>query len=230
MSSPSVCPQCGQPAPTAGKFCVHCGKGLAGAVAAPPASASPGTAATIEKIVHSLPTAAIQPLSMWWIVIPTAIFIFLSRQPVPIVIVVAIGAGLWILRTRQLGPSAPPALRAIQPLVPYAPALQSAVVFVMLGGSLFAILLVMAAAVAAFIYRRQLTLMLEPWWHLQSTIPPAYRKPLAFALPFIAGYCFGVNADGQEWTFTLISFSIGIVLAFLLLFTPPDSMRRGQGA
>ena len=59
---------------------------------------------------------------------------------------------------------------------------------------------------------------------------PALRKPLAFVIPFVFGYYFGLNAGGREWTYTLISVSVGIAIAFLILFTPPDSIRQRRPA
>ena len=102
----------------------------------------------------------------------------------------------------------------------------SAFVFVMLGGNPVAVAVIGAAVIAALRYNRELLHALEPWWALQESIPAALRKPLAFVVPGLAGYYFGVRAGGQEWTYTLISISIGVVLAFLLLFTPPTSLRR----
>jgi hypothetical protein len=207
---------------------MHCGNALRTSRIAGPKSAGPEI--TVQRFVESLPQPepGHKPLSVWWIVVPSAIFIFLSRGLIPICIVVAIGTALWVMRTKQISPAASPSLRAVQPFLPYAPALQCPVVFVMLGGSPFAVLFVVAGATAALHYHRRLVVMLEPWWQVQRSIPMAARKPLAFAIPFLAGYFFGENASGREWSYTLLSFSVGIVLAFLILFTPPDSLRGGH--
>jgi hypothetical protein len=169
-------------------------------------------------------------LSFWWLVVPTALFAFLSRNPIQIGVATVIAAALWAAKSRQIPATASPAVRNLQPLVAFAPALQIAVVFVLLGGSLVVMVLLVAGVGAAIYYHRRVVDALEPWWQFQASIPAAARKPLAFAVPFVFGYYFGLNAGGQEWTYTLISVSVGIAIAFLILFTPPESMRPRKRA
>lgn len=195
------------------RFCAKCG-------------ASSSTRPAAAPAIPRLPLAAAPSggLSTRWLIVPTAIFVFLSRQLVPIAVVAACAAGLWGVRTNPEPVAAQwPASR---PYLPWAPALQTLVVFVMLGGNPIAVAVIGAAVLAALRYNRELLHALEPWWAFQESIPAALRKPLAFVVPGLCGYYFGVRAGGQEWTYTLISIAIGVVLAFLLLFTPPTSLRR----
>ena len=223
------CPHCGAYGPAGRKFCGKCGRPVGASPAVEVAAST--TAAPVSQ--PALAAAALLRrrggLKIWWIVIPTAIFIFLSiesRDPVPIVIVCVIGAGLWIGRNKTIPPTAAPNVRAMQPLVGSLPLLQIPVVFVALGGSLITVALLTAALAAAIRFHREWILALEPWWTFQQTIAPGLRKPLAFGIPLLTGYYFGTNASGNEWTYTLISVSVGIAIAFLLLFTPPAAMRR----
>jgi cellobiose-specific phosphotransferase system component IIC len=119
-------------------------------------------------------------------------------------------------------------MRALEPYLPYAPAFQIVVVFVMLGGSIIVVTMLTAAVIAAAKYRRQIIAALEPWWQIQSSIPSGIRKPLAILAAGFVGYYFGKRAGGQEWTYTLISISFGIAVAFLIIFTPPDSARQAK--
>ena len=100
------------------------------------------------------PTAATKKgLSIWWVVVPTVVFAFLSRNAVEIAIVTTIGAGLWIGKTKQFPPTVDERVHALQPYMPYAPAFQILVVFVMLGGSIIVVAMITAAVVAAVRYR-----------------------------------------------------------------------------
>jgi hypothetical protein len=78
---------------------------------------------------------------MKWLIIPTLIFAFLSRNPIKIAIVIAVAVGLWTGKSRQIPATASPSMRALQPYVPYLPALQIVAVFILLGGSLVVIAL-----------------------------------------------------------------------------------------
>lgn len=223
MSRPGVlvlCPGCGSPARAGTRFCTRCGGSLATSAAVPPAApAAPSPSAQPARTGKT-------GLSIWWIVVLTAFFAFLSRQPIPIAIVAVIGAGLWWLKARPESLGGTPMLIKLRPYAPWAPALQLIVVFVGLGGSAIA---VAGLGIVVFLVLRnplRLVAALEPWWKVQSTIPTLVRKPLAFAIPFVFGYYFGINAGGREWTYTLISVSLGIVVAFLILFTPPDHIRQ----
>jgi hypothetical protein len=160
------------------------------------------------------------------VIVPTLLFAFLSRELVPILIVTVIAGGLWWAKSQPIPATAPPLVRGLQPFLPYAPALQVAVVFAMLGGSIVVVVVIAAAVAAAARFRHAVVAALEPWWRLQGSIPPAARKALAFAIPAAVGYYFGVRAGGREWSYTLISISCGAAIAFLLLFTPPDWLRR----
>lgn len=161
---------------------------------------------------------------------PTLVFVYLSRKPVPIGFAVALGAALWFLKTYRVPPTADRNVRALEPFFPFAPAFQIAVVFVMLGGSVVAVGMLVAAVVAAARFRKQIVAALEPWWQIQSSIPSAVRKPIAVVAAGLVGYYFGKRAGGQEWTYTLISISMGAAVAFLIIFTPPDSARPAKRA
>lgn len=213
-----VCSRCGAPGAAGRKFCGKCGNALA-----EPGATQPSVARDTRA---SGPPAAGTGLSSRWLIIPTLIFAFLSRQPLPIVLAAAIAVGLWKSKTWRIPPTAPPSIRTLQPVIPYAPALQIAVVFVLLGGSLVVTVLLVAAVAATVYFRKAVVATLEPWWQMQRSIPPGARKALAFGVPAVVGYCFGLRAGGREWTYTLISIACGTAVAFLLLFTPPDSMRR----
>jgi len=208
------CPHCGAAGVAGRKFCTRCGQPLAAAEpTAPRRTAS---------------SALREGLSKWWIIVPTAAFAFLSRKPVPILVVGALGFVLWMAKSWRIPETQPPAVRALQPYLGFAPSLQLAVVFVMLGGSLGALALILAAVAAAVWLHRPLIAALEPWWRMQNQIPKGARKPLAFTIAMIIGFYFGINALNKEWTYTLFSLSIGAAIGFLLIFTPPDSLRSGR--
>lgn len=165
---------------------------------------------------------------MWWIIGPTLLFAYLSRNPVSILIVAAIGAGLWTAKSRKIPPTADKNIRALEPFLPFAPAFQALVVFVAVGGSIVVVAMIIGAVTAIVRYRKQIIAALEPWWQTQASIPPGMRKPLAIVAAGLVGYYFGKRANGQEWTYTLLSISIGIAVAFLIIFTPPDSARQAK--
>jgi hypothetical protein len=182
------------------------------------------------------PRAGWEGLSKRWIVVPLAIYAFLAngiavpqaKTMISIAIVAGIGVGLWWLRNNPMPPSAPAALKMLQPFSPYAPALMLPVIFVALGGSPVSVAVLVVLVGAAVKFRYTLLDLLEPWWVKQQSIPAGWRKPLAFAVPGLLGWYFGSNANGREWTYTLISISIGCAVAFLILFTPPESLRKGR--
>jgi hypothetical protein len=206
------------------------------------AYAAPGRGQAVAGLSDALGMQIHAPLAGWeglskrWIVVPLAIFAFLANglamptatSVVSIVVVSAIGAGLWWLRNNPLPPTAPDALKMLEPFRPYAPALILPVIFVALGGSLVSVALLVVAVGAIVRFRYALLDMLEPWWNFQPTIPAGIRKPLAFVVPMALGYYFGNRAGGREWTYTLISLSFGAAAAFLILFTPPDRLRKGR--
>ncbi len=112
--------------------------------------------------------------------------------------------------------------------MPFAPAFQIIVVFVMLGGNPIVVAMITGGVIAAVRYRLTIISALEPWWQIQSSIPSGVRKPVAIAAAAFVGYYFGMRAGGQEWTYTLISITFGIVVAFLIIFTPPASLRAAK--
>ena len=228
-----TCPSCGNPVAAGKKFCNRCGTALP-AGAAPTSRAVTTPAAPRTAAPALTPAAAVSTpakgFSIWWLIVPTAVFAFLSRDPVMIGVVAAIGVGLWLVKTRPLPANAPPWAVRLHPFAPFAPAVQIPVVFVFLGGNPIVVGLLVVLVVLAVRHRLKVLAALEPWWNLQASIPPAGRKALAFAVPLITGYYFGRNAGGREWTYTLISVSVGVLLAFLLLFTPPDHLRQRKRA
>ena len=235
------CSRCGTPATADRKFCKKCGAALAPkpAAAAPaptpqaakrPAPKTAPPAKSAKPKAGTKPAADKQGLSFWWVVGPTLLFAYLSREPAPILIVAAIGAGLWWLKTYTPPPTADKNLLALKPFLPFAPGFQIAVVFVAVGGSIVAVALLIGAVVAATRYRTQIVTGLEPWWKIQESIPPGGRKPIAIVAAGLVGYYFGGRAGGAEWTYTLLSISFGAVVAFLILFTPPASARQAKRA
>lgn len=221
------CSTCGTSATGSGKFCRKCGAALNSLSPAPDRlAAAPervvATPSPSKPAVRSPTSVAGSGLSMWWVIGPTLLFAFLSRSVVEIAIVAILGAGLWIGKTKDMPPTVDARVRAWQP---YVPAVQILVVFVMLGGSLIVVAMITAAVIAAARYHRQIVAALEPWWLIQSTIPPVLRRPLAIVAAAIVGYYFGKSAGGREWTYTLISNALGMTVAFLITFTPPDSVR-----
>jgi hypothetical protein len=225
MPNPATvyCRQCGTKATGTGKFCKKCGNALGAGSVAPVADEPRPTAPTAS------PVAGVKRgLSIWWVIVPTLLFFYLSRRMVPMVIVTVIGAGLWIARTKKIPSTADRNLKALEPFLPFAPAMQAFIVFVMLGGNPIVTAALLAGVFFAVKHRHKLIAALEPWWQIQTSIPSGIRKPLAIAAAALVGYYFGNRAGGQEWTYTLISISFGIVVAFLIIFTPPDSARPAK--
>ena len=191
------CSQCGAPLERGAKSCPRCGAPVAG-----------------RRRVSG------QLKSILWIVIPTVIYAYLSRNPVPIAILSILGAGLAFAQTRREVPAV---------VRPFLPMVQVLLTFVFLGGSPFALALV-AAAIAAVIWQGRLLIrILEPWWQVQGQIPLLVRRVVGFLLAFVIGYYFAGRAGGREWTYTLLSVACGTAVVFLLTFTPPTALRK-QGA
>jgi hypothetical protein len=163
------------------------------------------------------PTPTARGLSIWWLIVPTLIYFYLARDIVSTLILAAIGAGLWYAHTRNEVPFA---------ARPYLLLLQSVLVFFFLGGNPIIIVGVLAALVGAVLQRSRLIPALEPWWQIQQRIPPTARRVIAVVVTLAIGYSFGRNASGNEWTYTFLSIVMATVVAFLLMFTPPDSLRR----
>jgi hypothetical protein len=225
------CNRCGTPATAGRKFCRKCGGPLTSQATAvtPRARQKPTPPPTKPSAAKTLSSAK-AGLSSWWIIGPTILFAYLSRNPIAIAVVAAIGAALWIARNKDIAPTADKNIRALQPYLPFAPAFQVVVVFVMLGGNLIITAMIIAAVVAAVRYWKPIVFALEPWWNFQASIPPGARKPLAFLVAGFIGYYFGKRAGGQEWTYTLISIFFGMAIAFLIVFTPPDSARKAKSS
>lgn len=224
------CRKCGTPATGGGKFCKKCGAQLP-APSTSAAAAPVAQTATTRAPAHAkakVPRPKGHGLSIWWVIVPTLLFFYLSRKPVPMVIVALIGLGLWIARTKSIPATADKNLRALDPFLPFAPAFQAVIVFIMLGGNPIVVALIVAGAIAAVKYKDKLIAGLEPWWQIQTSIPSGIRKPLAVVAAGFVGYYFGRRAGGQEWTYTLISITFGMLVAFLIIFTPPDSARPAK--
>jgi hypothetical protein len=249
MPNPATiaCPRCGNFVAAGRKFCNKCGGAMAAAAPAaapsaprpvspapraapaapPPAAAAPPPAAAAPFVQRAIKGG----LSIWWLVVPTAIFAILrlilseQRNVVPVVVVLAAAGGLYWWKQQPLPAGASP---MVQRLKPFAYALQIGVVFVMLGGAIAGVALAVVVGFVLFVARNPLQLVhsLEPWWIRQEKLSKGQRKALAFAVPGVIGYFIGVNAAGVEWGATLISITIGAAVAFLFLFTPPDSMRQ----
>lgn len=228
----TTCPRCGNPAVAGRKFCNKCGAPLpavpvvaptAPVARAPPPPPAPG------------PRAKSAGLSIWFLIIPTVAFAALKvilsdrRDFVSLGIAVAIAIALYLWKQRPLEQTASPTLRRLQP---FAYALQIGVVFVMLGGVSAAVILGVVLLFVLWIAKNPEGMMgtLEPWWSFQEKLPGVLRKLLAFGIPGAIGYYIGSKwAGGMEWGMTLLSVSIGAMIAFLFLFTPPTSLRRRTG-
>jgi hypothetical protein len=238
MANPATlaCPRCGNPVAAGRKFCSKCGGAMPASApsvrrpvspapqAAPAASKAPASAAFVQRALSG-------GLSIWWLVVPTLIFAVLrlilsaERNVVPVVLVVAAAAGLYWWKQQPLPADASP---MVQRLKPFAYALQIGVVFVMLGGVIAGVALAIVVVFVRYVAKdpEGLVHRLEPWWSYQDKLTKGQRKLLAFAVPGVIGYLIGINAGGIEWGATLLSITIGATVAFLCLFSPPESMRR----
>lgn len=157
-------------------------------------------------------------MSVWWLVVPTAVYAFLTYNLVYTLILIAAAAGLHFAQAR---PEVPTQAK------PYLPLLQSLIVFVFLGGNVFVTAIIIAAAAAAYVQRDALIKALAPWWQVQQQMSPTTRRVIAVGASLVIGYWIGLNAGNNEWTYTLISVSLATVITFLLVFTPPSAMRGG---
>jgi hypothetical protein len=162
------------------------------------------------------PAPAGPALSIWWLIVPTLIYAFVGRDLVSTLILMVAGAGIKYAQTR---PELPQVAKDFLPL------LQSGLVFCFLGGNPIVVAAVAGAAAAAFVRREAVVRALGPWWQVQQQIPPLVRRVAAAALSLLIGYGFGSNAAGDEWTYTFLSIATSTIVTFLLIFTPPASMR-----
>jgi hypothetical protein len=162
-----------------------------------------------------LPALGTRRAALWWFILPTLLYLFLSRNIVAALLLAAIAAGLRYAQSRTEVPA------AIRPVLPL---LMPVVTFIFLGGNLLVIAAVIAAIGAAVWQREQLLRRLAPWWQIQQRLSLRLRRVLAIVSALIIGYLFGVSASGNEWTYTFLSMALGTIAAFLLLFTPPEAL------
>lgn len=153
-------------------------------------------------------------MSVWWLIIPTLIYVAISRNLLLTGVLVAVGAAIKFAQTR---PEIPQAARDFLPL------LQSFFAFVFFGGNPIVVAAVAGAAVAAFLNLSAIVRALAPWWQVQQQVPTLARRIAAGVLSLLIGYAFGINASGAEWTFTFLSIAFASVVTFLLVFNPPAS-------
>jgi hypothetical protein len=92
-------------------------------------------------------------------------------------------------------------------------------------GSWTTVAIVGAALTSVGLFFRPLLRLLRPWWALQGRIPRGLRTLLAFALPAAVGFRLGGLSGGREWTTTLVSLTLGLAIALLLL-TPSRAQWR----
>jgi hypothetical protein len=203
------CAQCGAMVPAGNRFCGRCGTPLSAIEPQPVISVMPPRPSARPSVARGL--------SVWWLIVPTLIYAFLSRNLVNTLILAVIAGGLRYAQTR---PEVPTGVR------PYLPLLQPVLVFLFLGGNPLVIAVVGAALVGAVQQHSQLLAALGPWWQIQEQIPLLGRRVLAVVFTLLIGYFFGVRAAGSEWTYTFLSMITGTVVTFLLLFTPPASLRK----
>lgn len=166
-----------------------------------------------------LPALRTRRASLWWFILPILLYLFLSRNIVGSLLLAAIGAGLRYAQTRKEVPAG---------ARPFLPMVMPVVAFIFLGGNLLVTLVVIAGIGAAVWQQERLIQGLEPWWHIQQRMSPTLRRVLAIVSTLAIGYMFGLNASGNEWTYTLLSIAIGTLVAFLLLFTPPAALRTTE--
>jgi len=148
-----------------------------------------------------------------------------QKDVVSVVVAVAAAGGLYWWRQQPVAPTLPPALQRVHP---YAYALQPGVIFVMLGGVSAGVALGIVIFVVLWVAKNPQKAMaqLEPWWAYQEKLSANVRKLLVVVVTGIIGFVIGSRASGIEWGATLISVCLGMVATFLLLFTPPSSLRQ----
>jgi len=157
-------------------------------------------------------------MSIWWLVVPTLIYLFLTHNVLNTVVLAAIAVGLHVALTR---PEVPVSAK------PYVPLLQTVAVFVFFGGNIVVLGIVVAAGAAVYSQRDALFRALEPWWQIQQRMSPTTRRVIAVIASLIVGYWFGGQASGNEWTYTFLSMVIATIITFLLVFTPPSHSTSG---
>ena len=224
------CKNCGHENPPSTKFCRQCGTPLpsvAPSVATPPTTgAQPGLDIVGTPRRPEIPTkssplpskaGSARGLSIWWLIVPTLIYGFLSRNIISTLILAGLGAGLKFAQGRQEVPTR---------FKPYLFLLQPVLAFVFLGGNPIVIAAVAAAIVGVIRQSGPLIHALEPWWQIQQQIPLIARRVLGFVLTLVIGYYFGMHATGSEWTYTFLSMVTATTVMFLMTFTPPVSIRR----
>lgn len=208
------CGQCGAAHPPGQRFCGQCGALLA--ETSPVSAPQPRTAAAIRGAA-----AVIRDRSLWWLILPTILYLFLARDLVNTLILLALA---FVIRFAGTRPQIPARFK------PFLPVLQPVAAFVFLGGSLIAVATTAVAVGLAYLQRSRLVVILEPWWQVQERWPVRARRIAAWVVPFVLGYLFGLLAGGREWTMTFLSMITGSAAAFLLLFTPPADLRRRAAA
>ena len=225
------CPRCGHRLNPGRKFCGKCGAPVAAAAPPPVPAAAPRAALRSAAPARTAKVPG-QGLGLPWLVVPTLLFALLQllaterRNVGSVAIAVAAAGALYWWKQQPLRPDASP---TVQRLKPFTYGLQIGVVFVMIGGVSAVVILAGVLALVRYVAKNGVGLVhkLEPWWSTQEKIPGPTRKLLAFGIPGAIGWYIGTYwAIGMEWGMTLFSFSLGIIAAFLLVFTPPASMRR----
>jgi hypothetical protein len=216
---------------------VRCGASLGQPASTAAAGETPREAASAAAPSARAKTPAqFRGLSGWWIVIPTVIYAAVSLSTTGPTIKAITGTITGIAGMAVAGVL----LRAVQPRLSFLPGLQAVLP---LGQSLLAVALlggrpdvvrttVVVGAVTGVVAAvlPWIAPLLRPWWVVQGAVPVALRRVLSFAAPVAIGYYYGQRASGTEWKSTLISLSLGIAAAFLLMFTPQTSRsgRRGR--
>jgi len=211
------CATCGADNPAGGRFCSACGASITAGPGsgrpptAPAAGGGPKPPGSKTSIGHMA--------SILWIAIPTVIYGYLARDLVLIVGLTVFGALLKIAEGRREIPT------VLRPFLRY---LQSVAAYVLLGGSIFPV--IVAAVLGFFAVKNVKTLVpaLEPWWRIQQGWSRGVRMVLGVAVTFLVGYVCGSSANGSEWTMTFVSMLSGTVMMFLFTFDPPAGTRRAE--
>lgn len=241
VASPT-CRGCGEVLGTAKHFCTNCGAPIAEVAAPAPTASPPPLPPAPAASPPPLPAPAASPpplatappmqpppraasatvrggFSVWWLIVPTVTYAFLSRDVLKIILLTGIGLGLrWAQGRSEL----PATVR------PYLPLLQPIAVFFFLGGNPLVLAVVSVAAIGMMLQHRLLIRALEPWWQVQASLPAAARRLLAIGLTLLVGYYFGRQASGQEWTMSFLSIAVGTIVTLLLVFRPPAALRRPE--
>lgn len=151
------------------------------------------------------------------LVLPTALYIYLARDLFTSIVLIVLGLGIRYTQNRH---EIPERYRNLLPFV------QPIACWLFLGGSAVAILGMGLALLLAQLERDRLVGLLQPWWRVQQRVPLLWRRVAAYMVPFGLGALLALLGPGREWTVTFLSVFFGTTLSFLIVFNPPEGLRR----